>query len=450
MRLYRVGKVLLCTLSVLLCACSSKRNVTLPVIAPAEPLQTEVVQQSVITEPQPEPEPVVAELEATARPLVNTVERLDAQTDLGRLQLSLDTLCSNPIMETTQLGLYIYDLTEDRPVYAVNAGQRMRPASNQKVITSVAALHYLGDRYRFRTDLHIKGTVSQGVLNGDVYVVGGMDPLLSPADLQEMALALKEAGISSITGQTYADLTMKDDLQYGWGWCWDDDYGPLSALMVDGKDIFAQAWNEALTANGIDIREKEVAPQQLPSGTKRIHSSYHTISEVMTPMMKESDNIFAECMFYQIAASCGIKKAGHKLAAKRIDEMVEKQLGLRQKRHQIADGSGLSLYNYTTAETLVRMLNYAYLNESIRQTFFPTLPIAGVDGTLAKRMTDTPAQNNVRAKTGTVYGISSLSGYCITGFGHLLTFCIINQGVPSSSIGKDFQDKVCIRLCQKQ
>ena len=71
-----------------------------------------------------------------------------------------------------------------------------------------------------------------------------------------------------------------------------------------------------------------------------------------------------------------------------------------------------------------------------------------MDGTLEKRMRGTAAQGNVHAKTGTVTGISSLAGYCTTADGHVLAFCIINQGVLNGKPGRDFQDRVCKVLCE--
>ena len=71
-----------------------------------------------------------------------------------------------------------------------------------------------------------------------------------------------------------------------------------------------------------------------------------------------------------------------------------------------------------------------------------------MDGTLQKRMAGTEAESNVRAKTGTVTGISSLAGYLTTAGGHVLAFAIINQGIGSSAMGRTFQDKVCLELCK--
>ena len=96
----------------------------------------------------------------------------------------------------------------------------------------------------------------------------------------------------------------------------------------------------------------------------------------------------------------------------------------------------------------MKVLRYAWQQETVREPFLQALPIAGVDGTLEKRMKETSAEDNVRAKTGTVEGIVSLAGYCISSEGHELCFAIINQGIVRARSGRDFQDRVCIALTQ--
>jgi D-alanyl-D-alanine carboxypeptidase/D-alanyl-D-alanine-endopeptidase (penicillin-binding protein 4) len=162
-------------------------------------------------------------------------------------------------------------------------------------------------------------------------------------------------------------------------------------------------------------------------------------------MMKKSDNIYAECVFYQIAATVAEKGAGQKEASQRTAELME-QLGLQPEQYKVADGSGLSLYNYASAEMLVAMLRYAWQTEHIHKQLLTSLPISGFDGTLKKRMIGTPAEGNVRAKTGSVSGIASLAGYITASNGHILAFAIINQGVAPLSTGRAFQDNVCIEL----
>ena len=106
------------------------------------------------------------------------------------------------------------------------------------------------------------------------------------------------------------------------------------------------------------------------------------------------------------------------------------------------------MYNYVTPELMIRLLRYAYLKRDVMAALYPALPVAGVDGTLKKRMTKGFAFENVHAKTGTVSGVSSLAGYCRSANNHLLAFCIINQGVMKNADGRNFQDKVCEAMCK--
>lgn len=429
----------------LMVSCGTLRRVPpVPPTVSSAGIPQQVVELTSMTHQPATAAPVAEDVQQPAvTPAVPVVE----ETWAGRVCRGLDSLCAQPLFETTQLGMYIYDLTEGRPLYARNAIQRLRPASCQKLVTSIAALHYLGGDYQFRTRLFTTGTVSGGVLSGDVYVLGGMDPLLSRSGLQQMVAALAREGISSIDGHLYIDLSMKDNLGLGSGWSWDDDYGPYSALMVDAKDQFAEQWVAALSKGGIRLKYRAVQQKTVPTvGTRAILTIPHHIDEVLIPMMKMSENIYAECMFFQIAAFDGQKLATRKHAEEKIKRLIA-QLNLPVDNYTIADGSGLSLYNYVSPELLVTLLNYAQSRPEIFQHLYPSLPIAGVDGTLEKRMVETPAAGNVHAKTGTVSGISSLSGYLTAANGHLLSFCIINQGVPQVGMGRSFQDQVCCLLC---
>ena len=94
------------------------------------------------------------------------------------------------------------------------------------------------------------------------------------------------------------------------------------------------------------------------------------------------------------------------------------------------------------------MLRYAYTHPEIFQTLYPSLPVAGVDGTLAGRMQTPPLRGNVHAKTGTVSHVSSLAGYLTSSDGHMLAFSIICNGVPAAAEAKALQDKICRILTQ--
>lgn len=163
-------------------------------------------------------------------------------------------------------------------------------------------------------------------------------------------------------------------------------------------------------------------------------------------MMKESDNLYAESMLYQLGALSGGTSTAKK-ALREVKNLIGKS-GLDASRYRLADGSGLSLYNYLSAECEVMLLRYAYKKKDIFGTLCQSLPCAGEDGTLRRRMRNSAARGNVRAKTGTLAGIYSLAGYCVSPENHMLAFCIINQGVMHGGNARSFQDRVCDALCR--
>ena len=362
------------------------------------------------------------------------------------VQARLDSLTSDTLLRRTQLGLMVYDLAADSVVYSYGGQQTLRPASTMKLLTSVTALDLLGSRYDYRTSLYYQGRMADGVLEGDVWLVGGMDPLFDDTDLRIMAETLHRVGIDSISGRIMKDVTFKEEMLLGEGWCWDDDNPQLTPLLISRKDEFAERFKEELEKCGV-IVNAPISAGRLPKDALLVCSRSHPLSEVLVPMMKESDNLYAESMFFQIAAATGQRPAKAVHARQAVKSLLSKA-GVRGIPYRIADGSGLSLYNYVTPELMVRLLRYAYLKRDVMAALYPALPVAGVDGTLKKRMKGSAAEGNVHAKTGTLTGISSLAGYCRAANQHLLAFCIINQGIMKNAEGRNFQDKVCEALCR--
>ena len=362
------------------------------------------------------------------------------------VKAGLDSLVTDSLMERTQLGLMVYDLSADSALYCYGSRQTLRPASTMKLLTSITALDVLGSRYDYRTYLYYTGRISDRTLIGDIWLVGGMDPLFDETDMQIFVQTLRRLDVDTIRGRIVTDLSFKEDLKYGEGWCWDDDNDDLTPLLISRQDGFADRFVDALEASGAVVEAPRTS-DRLPKDALLICSRSHRLNEVLEPMLKESDNLFAESMFFQIAASMGKRPATAAHARQVIKSTVAKA-GVRNVPYRIADGSGLSLYNYVTPELMVSLLRYAYLKRDIMAVLYPSLPVAGVDGTLKKRMKGGAAQGNVHAKTGTVTGVSSLAGYCRAANQHLLAFCIINQGVMKNAEGRDFQDKVCELLCR--
>lgn len=353
----------------------------------------------------------------------------------------VDSLLTPDLLTRSQVGLHIYDLTADSTILAFGADQLMRPASNQKVITAVTALSQLGTDFNFRTSLYGEGSINDSTLEGNIYIKGGFDPRFGHDDLWALIHALNARGVRAIAGDVILDLSLKDSARLGWGWCWDDDNPPLTPLLYNQRDTFAAALSAALKDAGIRLAGSLIEGR-ISSGASLWTVRTHTIDQVLLRMMKQSDNLYAEALFYQLAARSGIAYADRKQAIAYIKELVRHQ-GLSPADFSFADGSGLSLYNYASPRLLTSFLRYAYAHEGIFLHLQPSLPLAGVDGTLRKRMTSGPAYANVSAKTGTLEGVSTLSGYCTAPNGHTLCFAIMNQGILRRSVAHRFQDKVC-------
>ena len=359
----------------------------------------------------------------------------------------LDALVDDSLMETSQLGLVVWDLTIDAPLYARNPRHLMRTASTMKLLTAITALDHLGIDHKYNTSLYYKGDIVQGQLRGDLICRGGMDPMFERKDMLAFVQALKDKGISSIRGRIITDNTMKVAEKWGEGWCWDDDNPTLVPLLIEGKPNFSEQLLKELQKAHINTSGARVSAGTLPNDAKHLCTRSHTIDEVLMQMMKESDNLYAEATYYQLAASTGKRLAKAK-DAQEIEKELLNKIGLNAENYRLADGSGLSLYNYLSAEAQVTLLRYAWQHPTLFKHLVVTLPIAGEDGTLKSRMQDTPAQGNVRAKTGTVSGVSALSGYLTAPNGHFIAFSVINQGVKQASEGRRFQDRLCVALCQ--
>lgn len=357
-----------------------------------------------------------------------------------RVRQRIDRLVSAPMFETSFTGIGVYDITADSLVYSKDIRQTMRPASTAKVLTAITALQQLGGSYRFETSLYTEGAVEDSVLKGNVYIKAGMDPMFGHDDMRAFAAAIRELGIDSIAGEIRADVSVKDTLKWGEGWCWDDDMPPLRALLYNGRDRFMDEFFSALSEQG--VRFTPAYSIRKVGTAKCVITRYHTIDQILMPMLKESDNTYAESLFYQLGAQDKRDYAGAKLSAAKVKAMISR-MGLDASRYVIADGSGVSLYNYASPELLMKALVYARSRSNIYDHLYPALPVAGVDGTLERRMRGTAAQYNVHAKTGTLEGVITLAGYAKSPEGHELAFAIFNQGVLHDRNARNFQDRVC-------
>src|SRR4030095_2259078 len=101
-----------------------------------------------------------------------------------------------------------------------------------------------------------------------------------------------------------------------------------------------------------------------------------------------------------------------------------------------ADGSGLSRYDYVTADMIVALLRHLHADPKHRDAFLATLPIAGKDGTISTRLKRTRAEGNAMAKTGSISNVRALSGYVRTRDGETLVFSILANSftIPAATV----------------
>lgn len=343
---------------------------------------------------------------------------------------------------------------DTRAVAAVRPDEPLVPASNMKVFVAAAALDVLGDDHRFATAA--VGSRVGDVVTGNLWLVGGGDPLLStrgypatqqyptisPTFLDSLADELAASGIAAVTGSVVGDESRYDDERYvpTWG---DGiraiEAGPLGALLVNDGVILGQPLKPANPAAGAAtvftqlLRERGItvggAPRSgtAPSEAERLGVlTSAPLSQVLADLLTNSDNNVAELLLKEIGLTrsqsptrvAGLQAVAHVLEAR----------GITTTGLVFADGSGLDDTNRVTCAALLAVL----------ESFGPDSPLgqgmalAGTTGTLRTVFTAGPAAGRVRAKTGTLRNVKSLSGFFPVGDG-AISFALVMNGAGVSN-----------------
>ncbi len=356
-----------------------------------------------------------------------------------------------------QTGAFAFDLRAGRVVYSLHARRSFKPASNEKLGVALAALQRLGASYRIRTEVLGAGTQNGATWRGRLVLKGYGDPTLGAGDLRRLATKLRAAGIKRVTGRIVGDETYFDARRTAPGWrasYYKIESPPLSALIVDrarvsGRTVdrpalaAAKAFRKALVAAGIAVGGK-AATGPAPTGSPVLAIVRSKImAAIVRHMNKVSDNFYAEMLVKHLGAALrdkGTTAAGCDVVRRVLDTRNVPLSGVR-----IADGSGLSRYNRATARAVGALLRAAWRDPAVRDPFFSSLAIAGIDGTLEERMRSGPARGRVRAKTGTLSTASALSGYV----GSRYVFSILQNDSPISwSRARRSQDRFAQALAR--
>jgi D-alanyl-D-alanine carboxypeptidase/D-alanyl-D-alanine-endopeptidase (penicillin-binding protein 4) len=213
------------------------------------------------------------------------------------------------------------------------------------------------------------------------------------------------------------------------------------------QDFFMHVFIEQLQKRGISYVES-YDYADLPPHAVKIAETTHTLKEVVTKALKESNNLCAEAVLLHLAKdSLQHKHLGIGQGVVTLYNRAQ-ALGFKASDCTLVDGCGLSNYNYISPQLMIGFLRFAYQHPAIFDCIYQAMPIAGVDGTLWYRMRQGDAHCNVHAKTGTMTGVSSLAGYLRAANNHMLAFVIINQNHLSARVARKFQDKLCQLLVE--
>lgn len=352
---------------------------------------------------------------------------------------------------------------DGQTIAAKNELLALIPASNVKLIIAAVALDVLGADFRFVT--RVVGDVDpSGTVNGDLFMVGGGDPLLSTdwwptsgvqkfspintTRIEDLADRIVAAGVSSITGRVVGDASRYDDEYYAPSWATDvqvSEAGPFDALLVndarptpvtvanDPAQGAADVLWQLLKARGVVIGGSAVSGTA-PVGADLASIESQPLGAILQEMLTTSDNNTAEMLVKEIGVNVlgqGTREAGLGVVRDRLATW-----GIPTDGLVFADGSGLSNDNRLTCAALIGVLQHGSVDDPVGAG----LGIAATTGTLADLFGGTAVAGVLRAKTGTLNNddselpaVKSLSGYLPIEGGGAVEFALILTGQTISN-----------------
>lgn len=380
----------------------------------------------------------------------------------ARLVQSLDALAA------TSPGHECLLVSEgDRVLYDQASNEPLAPASGMKLLTAAAVLARVDPDERLRTSIVAAQAPAGGIVDGDLWFVGGGDPVLGTRDwaanllrqpalftpLEELADGVVAAGVTEVRGRVVGDESRYDQVRYVETWperyVADNEIGPLSALSVN--DGFAE-WDpldvpyaepalgaagmltDLLRQRGVNVAGDAASGLSPASSAPIAAIDSPPMADLVSQMLRESDNGTAELLTKELGLRVGGE--GSTAAGRAAISSTLASLGLPTDGLVVADGSGLDPANRVTCRLLHEVLEATDDGDALDRG----LAVAGVTGTLARRFVDTPVSGQLRGKTGSIRGVASLSGFVATRDGSELTFSSIQNGIDRFDDGLPFQD----------
>lgn len=399
----------------------------------------------------------------TPAPVLQPLGEATRTVDAATLAARIEALPRDGLGDVTAL---VVDARTGTELYRTGSGART-PASSMKVLSGLVALDVLGPERRFATRTHWTS-------DGRLVLRGGGDPLLAgvprtgypqPATLAELATrtadALRARGVTSVPLAYDASLFTGP----GWSPLWPEVFrrsvAPVSALTVDharpslAPDAYerhpdpavfaAQRFAEQVQAAGITVTgvTAAVTPDDAAE-LARVESL--PMSVLVERSLAESDNDAAETLLWHVALARGRAATPTDAAAVLADELATR--GLWSEGMVVQDGAGIPVGNQVTPDALVGAVRQAVENPRLRAVA-SGLPVAGVSGTLAVRFgaqESLAARGVVRAKTGTIQGVNTLTGYTVTADGQPVAFAFMTSGGAGQTSARAWLDRVSAAL----
>jgi len=335
-------------------------------------------------------------------------------------------------------GAIVFGLQTGSALFDHNARLPLRPASNEKLATTYAALTALGPSFRIETDVLGEGQLSDTTWQGNLVLKGYGDPALSYAQLNSLARQVAADGIGDVSGRILGDESWFDTRRTGLGWkpkFYLHESPALSALIVNrgwtgryetGRPALmaAQVFRRDLRHAGVGVHGEAAIGVASAQAAPLADVESAPLSALVRHMDVYSDNFYAEMLLKEVGAVQG--DGGSAPAGLAVERQLLRAAGVPLGGVRMVDGSGLSLLDRWTPLGLATLLRTMWQDADLRPYLVPSLPIAGETGTLEDRMRSGPAHGFVRAKTGTTDNASSLSGFV----GDRYVFSILENGSP--------------------
>ncbi|MFP5335317.1 MAG: D-alanyl-D-alanine carboxypeptidase/D-alanyl-D-alanine-endopeptidase [Actinomycetes bacterium] len=423
--------------------------------------------------PPPPPAPGASPVTALPAPVLDPAGTDAPLPARGTLAASLASLLADPALGTSR-GASVVDLLTGEVLLDVEAAVAREPASTAKLLTGAAALRRVGPQATLATRAVTGVTPDEVVLvaGGDVLLAAGVGDETAArghaglADLaQQTAQALAAAGRSTVAVHVDDSLFSGPPTARGWSAA-DVDLGfvaPVTALAVDAGRLedenyapraddpslaAAETFAALLGDHGVRVVGDVVraAAPPAPEVLGEVHSA--PVADVVRYMLASSDNTVAEALARLVAVEVGRPATFADGAGAVLDEVAA--LGVDVRGAVLADGSGLAEGSALAPALLTELLTAAASAEHEELRSLVTgLPVAGLDGTLLERFAGDGAAagvGTVRAKTGSLSGVTTLAGTVTTLDGRVLAFAVLADDVPGTAASREVVDRIASTL----